>query len=176
MRIFQVLVLFASLLCPAHAQRRLVLIDQDGSGPGGSNQMSMMVFLQSSQVEVLGITMVTGNAWRDDEVQHTLRMLELIGRPDVPVVPGAVFPLVRTQQETRLAFPLHGTPVWLGAWGRRAVDVALPPGSSLPSQSHFRQGARSLRGPTIGRGFAQDQTSQRGRCPFPHPPCPRSST
>ena len=79
---------------------RLVLVDQDGSGPGGSNQMAMMVLLQSTQVKVLGITMVTGNAWRDEETQHTLRMLELIGRADIPVANGAVFPLVRTQEET----------------------------------------------------------------------------
>ena len=65
---------------PARGQKRLVLIDQDGSGPGGSNQMAMMVLLESPRVEVLGITIVTGNAWRDEEVQHTLRMLELIGR------------------------------------------------------------------------------------------------
>ncbi len=29
------------------APRRLVLIDQDGSGPGGSNHMAMMVLLQA---------------------------------------------------------------------------------------------------------------------------------
>ena len=62
----------------------------------------MMVFLLSPNVDVLGLTMVTGNAWRDEEVAHTLRMLELIGRTDVPVVPGAVFPLVRKEDETRL--------------------------------------------------------------------------
>jgi len=83
--------------------------------------MAMMVLLQSPQVEVLGITMVTGNAWRDEETQHTLRMLELIGRSDVPVAPGAVFPLVRTQEETRLAMPLAGKVAWLGAWGPRAA-------------------------------------------------------
>jgi purine nucleosidase len=105
------------------AEKRLVLIDQDGSGPGGSNQMSMMVLLQSADAEVLGITMVTGNAWRDEEVQHTLRMLELIGRTDVPVVPGAVFPLVRTQQGTRLATPLVGKVTWLGAWGDGPTDL-----------------------------------------------------
>lgn len=124
--------IFCLLPAPALAQQRLVIVDQDGSGPGGSNQMAMMVFLQSPDVKVLGITMVTGNAWRDEEVQHTLRMLELIGRTDVPVVPGAVFPLVRSQEETRLSFPLTGTPVWLGAWGNRTSDVALPPGSTLP--------------------------------------------
>ena len=112
----------------AEAQRRLVLIDQDGSGPADSNTMSMMVLLQSPQVDVLGITMVTGNAWRDEEVKHTLRMLELIGRTDVPVVPGAVFPLVRTEEETRLQMPLIGRPYWIGAWGRQTTDLATPAG------------------------------------------------
>jgi inosine-uridine nucleoside N-ribohydrolase len=107
----------------AVAEKRLVLIDQDGSGPGGSNQMAMMVLLQSPNAQVLGITMVTGNAWRDEEVQHTLRMLELIGRTDVPVVAGAVFPLVRTQQGTRLAASLVGKVNWLGAWGAGPMDL-----------------------------------------------------
>jgi inosine-uridine nucleoside N-ribohydrolase len=97
--------------------QRLVVIDQDGSGPGGSNQMSMMLLLQAPDVRVLGLTMVTGNAWEPEEVAHTLRMLELIHRTDVPVVPGAVFPLVRTRAETMLEEPLHGKYVWYGAWG-----------------------------------------------------------
>jgi inosine-uridine nucleoside N-ribohydrolase len=121
-----------ALTCTASAEseKRLVLIDQDGSGPGGSNQMAMMVLLQSPEVEVLGITMVTGNAWRDAEAAHTLRMLELIGRSDVPVALGAVFPLVRTQLETRLATPLVGQVGWLGAWGEKptdATDAGHPP-------------------------------------------------
>jgi purine nucleosidase len=125
------LLLVSTLLAPegAQPQRRMVLIDQDGSGPADSNQMSMMVLLQAPDVDVLGITIVTGNAWRDVEVQHTLRMLELIGRTDVPVVPGAVFPLVRTQEETRLSIQQHGKPVWLGAWGRQTTHLAPPPGA-----------------------------------------------
>jgi inosine-uridine nucleoside N-ribohydrolase len=116
-------VLLAWLVAPAGAQRRLVLIDEDGSGPGGSNQMAMMVLLQAPQVEVLGITMVTGNAWRDEETEHTLRMLELIGRTDVPVAKGAVFPLVRTEEETRLEAPLVGQVDWLGAWGQGPMNL-----------------------------------------------------
>jgi purine nucleosidase len=114
---FSSVLLSLSLAVTVHAQKRLVLIDQDGSGPGGSNQMAMMVLLQSPQVKVLGITMVTGNAWRDEETAHTLRMLELIGRSDVPVAKGAVFPLVRTQEETRLETLVYGQVNWLGAWG-----------------------------------------------------------
>ena len=48
--------------------------------------------MQSPDTEVLGITVVTGDAWRDEEVQHTLRLLEIIGRTDIPVVPGADLP------------------------------------------------------------------------------------
>jgi inosine-uridine nucleoside N-ribohydrolase len=125
---------------PAASAKRLVIIDQDASGPGGSNIMSMMALLQSPQVEVLGIGVVTGNAWRDDEVRHTLRLLELIGRSDVPVAPGAVFPLVRTQQETRLLTPLVGQVAWLGAWGQKLDTLAtqLPAGAvEAPAPPHL---------------------------------------
>jgi purine nucleosidase len=117
MKNIRVLLLLALGATACVAQKRLVLIDQDGSGPGGSNQMAMLALLQSPQVEVLGITMVTGNAWRDEETLHTLRMLELTGHASVPVARGAVFPLVRTEQETRLASALVGKVTWLGAWG-----------------------------------------------------------
>jgi purine nucleosidase len=107
--------------------RRIVVIDQDGSGPGGSNQMAMMVLLQSPQAEVLGITMVSGNAWEPEEVQHTLRMLELIHRTDVPVVPGAIFPLVRTEEESKIQRQLYGGYSWYGAWGDLAAKTSRQP-------------------------------------------------
>ena len=116
------------LAATAAAQpKRMVLIDQDGSGPGGSNQMAMMLLLQSPNVEVLGITMVSGNAWEPEEVAHTLRMLELIHRPSVPVVPGAVFPLVRTEEEMNLDQQLYGTNPWYGAWGDLAAHTSGQP-------------------------------------------------
>jgi inosine-uridine nucleoside N-ribohydrolase len=106
---------------------RMVLIDQDGSGPGGSNQMAMMVLLQSPQVKVLGITMVSGNAWEPEEVAHTLRMLELIHRTDVPVVPGAVFPLLHTEAEAMHARAVEGSFPWYGAWGDLAAHTSAQP-------------------------------------------------
>jgi len=95
----------------------MVLIDQDASGPGGSDQMAMMVLLQSPQVKVLGITVVSGDQWETEEVQHTLRMLELVRRTDVPVVPGALYPLLRTRQDALLESSIDGTASWWGAWG-----------------------------------------------------------
>jgi inosine-uridine nucleoside N-ribohydrolase len=117
------LVAATALAAPAEGAVRKIVIDQDGSGPGGSNMMSMMALLQAQDVDVLGITIVTGNAWRDDEARHTLRMLERIGRSDVPVALGAVFPLVRTQEETRIATALVGQVGWLGAWGHKPASI-----------------------------------------------------
>jgi len=119
--LFVVLAL-TGLVCPA--QKRLVLIDQDGSGPGGSDQMALLALLEAPQVEVLGITMVTGDAWRDEETLHTLRMLELTGHADVPVAQGAVFPLIRTEKQTLLSEPLYGKQTYMGAWGPAPIGGA----------------------------------------------------
>jgi inosine-uridine nucleoside N-ribohydrolase len=116
------LVLFAALwLAPiANAQeKQYVVIDQDAAGPGGTDMLSILILLQSPKVEALGITVVTGDAWRDEEVAHALRLLELIGRTDVPVVAGAVFPLVRTQQWTRGWEQMYGRIIYKGAWNQR---------------------------------------------------------
>src|SRR3984893_4581845 len=112
------LMLFALVSVAGSAEtRRMVIIDQDGAGPAGTNQMAMMLLLQSPQAEGLGITMVTGDAWEPEAGQHTLRMLELIHRTDVPVAPGAVFPLVRSEQEWKMERQLYGGYAWYGAWG-----------------------------------------------------------
>src|ERR1700728_3862793 len=100
-------------------QRRKVIINQDCSGPGGSNMQTLLTLIQSSQVEVLGITVVSGNQWRDEEVAHTLRLLELIGRTDIPVVPGAVFPLVHRRKDAQLWQATYGKVAFAGAWNDR---------------------------------------------------------
>jgi purine nucleosidase len=67
---------------------------------------------------------VTGDQWLKAEVAHTLRMLELIGRTDIPVVPGAEYPLVRRKEETELWEQRYGTIAWLGAWTPRFYHPA----------------------------------------------------
>jgi inosine-uridine nucleoside N-ribohydrolase len=98
------------------APKRLVIADQDASGPGGSDMLSLLVFLQSPDVRLLGITVVTGDNWRDSEVRHALRLLEIVGRTDVKVYPGAAFPLIRTVESTRLDAQLYGRAGFEGAF------------------------------------------------------------
>src|ERR1700677_3134558 len=94
-----IFVLIANLLSQSQDKRK-VIIDQDAAGPAGTDQQSMLLLIQSPQTEGLGITVVTGDQWLHEEVAHTLRMLELIGRTDIPVVPGAEYPLVRRESDT----------------------------------------------------------------------------
>jgi inosine-uridine nucleoside N-ribohydrolase len=113
--------------------KRKIIIDQDAAGPAGSDQQAILLLVQSPQSEVLGITVVTGDAWLTEEVAHTLRTLELIGRTDIPVVPGAENPLVRTKEETEQWEQRYGSVVWLGAWTPRGFHAprelgAMPEG------------------------------------------------
>ncbi|MGH9495327.1 MAG: nucleoside hydrolase [Candidatus Sulfotelmatobacter sp.] len=105
-------------ICSAQARRK-VIINEDCSGPGGSNMQTVLTMIQSPQVEVLGITVVSGDAWRDEEVAHTLRLLEIVGRADIPVVPGAAFPLVRTRVESQMWQERYGKVAYAGAWDER---------------------------------------------------------
>jgi purine nucleosidase len=100
-------------------EKRKIIIDQDAAGPAGTDQQSILLLIQSPQTEVLGITVVTGDAWLKSEVAHTLRTLELIGRTDIPVVPGAEYPLVRRKRETELWEQRFGSVAWVGAWTPR---------------------------------------------------------
>ncbi len=109
------IVLLTSLLSFA-AEKRKVIIDQDAAGPAGTDQQAILLLIQSPQTDVLGITVVTGDAWLTEEVAHTLRTLEIIERTDIPVVAGAENPLVRTKEETYQWEQRYGAVQWLGAW------------------------------------------------------------
>lgn len=123
-RLFFVALLFATCVATLGQEKRKIIIDQDAAGPAGTDQQSMLLLIQSPQTEVLGITVVTGDQWLHEEVAHTLRMLELIGRTDIPVVPGAEYPLVRRQQDTEMWEQQFGFVPWLGAWTPRFYHPA----------------------------------------------------
>jgi purine nucleosidase len=116
--------LLAAVLLMAFAtcwaqEKRKIIIDQDAAGPAGTDQQSMLLLIQSPQTEVLGITVVTGDQWLHEEVAHTLRMLELVGRTDIPVVPGAEYPLLRNKPDAERWEEQYGSVAWLGAWTPR---------------------------------------------------------
>jgi len=111
------LTLFILSVAAAAGPSRLVIFDNDFYGPASSDlQAAAFLLLSNSDVKVLGLTVVSGDGWRDEEVAHTLRLLEIVHRPDVPVVPGAVFPLINNQARQQAWQRSYGRIPWKGAW------------------------------------------------------------
>ncbi len=106
---------------------RMVVIDQDAFGPATSNLQAVLMAIQSPDVKVLGITIESGDGWCRENTQHTLRMLELIGRTDIPVAAGPDLPLLNTPQATRLWEARYGKLAYKGAW-----TDAWPKNSAVP--------------------------------------------
>ena len=110
-----VMAIVLSVAAAAQGKKK-VIIDQDAMGPGGTDMQSILALVNSPDTDVLGITVLTGDGWRDEEVQHTLRLMEIIGRTDIPVVPGAAFPLVSSREYIAKWETLYGKVIYQGAW------------------------------------------------------------
>jgi purine nucleosidase len=111
----------ASAPRPQAGGRRKVIYDQDTSGPFGTDILGTLMMLQADNIDLLGITLVTGDAWMKQEMAFTLRLLEMMGRTDIPVYPGAEFPMLNRKEEVLLRLQLYGghrMDPWLGAFNR----------------------------------------------------------
>lgn len=103
---------------PACAAGKIkVIADQDSAGPHGTNFLSLLMLLNAPQIELLGITTVSGDQWVEASTVFALHAVELAGRGDVPVVKGAERPLLRTGRELELREAIYGTfPNWRGTF------------------------------------------------------------
>lgn len=99
--------------------RPKVIIDQDAFGPAGSDMQSILMLMQDKDVRLLGISVVTGDGWRDEEMSHTLRMLEIAHRTEIPVFAGAVFPLLNSRDRSLAWQRLYGSYFYDGAYMSR---------------------------------------------------------
>jgi inosine-uridine nucleoside N-ribohydrolase len=108
-----------------------VVLDTD-LGFASDDAMALLLLLRSSKVNLLGVTVVTGNAWLEQEVANTLRLLEIADRTEVPVYAGAEDPLVNSAAEMRLRESLYGETSeggYKGAWrpdGPQREEVRVP--------------------------------------------------
>jgi inosine-uridine nucleoside N-ribohydrolase len=111
-----------------HAQKIKLIVDHDARGPATTVMQSILIFLQSDKFDVLGITTVTGDQWVKEETQRTLRLLEIADRTEVPVVPGAEFPLLNSKEETERWENLYGKFRYKGCWSdfRSVLETCLP--------------------------------------------------
>ena len=105
------------------AEQRKIIIDTD---PGIDDAMAIFYALESAELDVIGLTTVFGNAHVETCTTNALTLLEIAGRADIPVVPGAGAPLVR---------PYRGpVPFVHGEDGQG--DVFLAPPTTKPLEVH----------------------------------------
>src|ERR1017187_8005209 len=129
------------LVSSLSAQRLKVIVDQDARGPGSTDMNSILMFAQSPDVDVLGVTIVTGDQWVKEETAHTLRALEIAGRSDIPVVEGAEGPLINSKEEAELWEQQFGSLSFKGVWSARSYhpsDVVpeMPEGAPTTKASN----------------------------------------
>lgn len=67
-----------------------IIIDTD---PGVDDAMAIFFALKSPELDVLGLTSTFGNAHTALTTVNALRLIEIAGRPDIPVARGASHPL-----------------------------------------------------------------------------------
>ncbi|WP_423067234.1 nucleoside hydrolase [Devosia sp. CN2-171] len=108
--------LFAALAPSAFAAPAKFILDQDFTGPGGSDLQPILLFLDNPDAELLGLTGVTGDDWANKGVAHALRFLEIAGHPEVPVYRGASYPLLNTPERMARWEAAYGPISWKGAW------------------------------------------------------------
>ena len=101
----------------ADSAKRKILIDDD------SFSLMHLLLLGSEDVEVVGLTSVTGNSWANRVTAYQLRGLELVNRTDIPVAEGATYPLMNTEKQTELWEKLYGRLTWKGAWMKEWVEA-----------------------------------------------------
>jgi inosine-uridine nucleoside N-ribohydrolase len=99
-----------------------IILDCD---PGHDDAIALLLALASPELEVLGVTTVHGNQTVEKTTQNALRVLDLVGRPDLPVAAGADRPLTR---ELTVASHVHG---------ESGLDgPSLPPAARAPLGEH----------------------------------------
>jgi inosine-uridine nucleoside N-ribohydrolase len=99
-----------------------IILDCD---PGHDDAIAILLALASPEVRLLGITTVSGNQTLEKTTANAIRVLDHVGRDDVPVAAGAGRPLVR---ERHVAADVHGET------GLDGPD--LPPPSRAPNPQH----------------------------------------
>jgi inosine-uridine nucleoside N-ribohydrolase len=98
-----------------------ILLDCD---PGHDDAFALLLALASPELELVGVTTVSGNQTIEKTTANALRLLEFVGR-EVPVARGADRPLVR---ERFVAAYVHGET------GLDGPD--LPPAAGRPVAEH----------------------------------------
>jgi len=91
------------------ADKKKIIYDQDHRGPLSTDTVATLMLLQADNIDLLGICTVTCDMWAKQETAYALRLLELMGRPEIPVYMGAQEPLLNTKAEAQMRYQMFGS-------------------------------------------------------------------
>ncbi|MBA2336663.1 MAG: nucleoside hydrolase [Acidimicrobiia bacterium] len=103
---------------------RRIVIDTD---PGQDDAVALLAALASPELEVVAVTTVAGNVPLSRTTANALAMVELAGRPEVPVYAGCARPMVRRLVTAEY---VHG-PTGIDGADLPAVTLAATPGNAV---------------------------------------------
>jgi purine nucleosidase len=116
--------------------KKKIIYDQDHRGPLSTDTVATLMLLQADNIDLLGICTVSCDMWAKQETAYALRLLEIMGRPEVPVFVGAQEPLLNTKAEAQMRYQMFGSRSlgnegYLGAFAKDAAGrdeiTPLPP-------------------------------------------------
>jgi inosine-uridine nucleoside N-ribohydrolase len=89
--------------------KKKLIYDQDHRGPLSTDTVATLMLLQADNIDLLGVCTVTCDMWAKQETAYALRLLEIMGRPEVPVFMGAQEPLINTKAEAQMRYQMFGS-------------------------------------------------------------------
>ena len=118
-----------------------IILDCD---PGHDDAIALLLALASPELNLLGVTTVSGNQTLEKTTANAIRVLDHVGRDEVPIAAGADRPLVR---DRHVAAEVHGEsgldgpdlpPPSRPAGGGHAIDWIAMTLVEQPGSGHAR--------------------------------------
>jgi purine nucleosidase len=88
--------------------KKKLVYDQDHRGPLSTDTAATLMLLQADNIDLVGICTVSCDMWAKQETAYALRLLEIMGRPEIPVFMGAQEPLLNTKAEAQMRYQMFG--------------------------------------------------------------------
>ncbi len=144
-----------SIVSSSMAQPRKILFDTDSAFFLDDGAALVMLLQRQDLVEILGVTVVSGNLWARQGAEHMLHLLELTGNDDIPLHIGAQRPLVNSPERARYQKESFGGLTYLGAFEKDEItsdkDLEPPFGGEFSAARPASQDAVSFIIETLDR-------------------------
>lgn len=111
------------------AEPRKIIFDTDTAYFLDDGAALVMLLQRPDLVEIVGITVVSGNLWAKQGAEYMLHLLEVTGNQHVPLYLGAQQPLANTAERAAFQRERLGGLTYVGAFGEKEIlsDADLEP-------------------------------------------------